>query len=116
MKMRIVALGACAALSMLPFGAFADRYDQGDAVLGGIIGGVVGGVLGATATRYPVYVAPAPVVVESYSRPVVVESYRRPVVVERYGPPVVVHQNRAHYRHHEYRHDRGRHKGHWDRH
>jgi hypothetical protein len=112
MKKRIVTLGVCAVLSILPFGAFADRYDRDDAVLGGIVGGVIGGILGATATRYPVYAAPAPVVVETYSRPVVVESYRRPVVVERYGPPVVVRKGHAHYRHHHHKHGRGRHKSH----
>jgi hypothetical protein len=79
MKKWIVALGACAALSTFPMGAFAHGYNAGDAALGGLIGGVVGGLIGAGGV--PVYVAPAPVVVAP-----------APVVVRRYGPPVVVYE------------------------
>jgi len=100
MKKWIAALSACAALSVLPAGAFAHGYDAGDAALGGFVGGVVGGLIGAGGV--PVYVAPAPVVVQP--APVVVERYYAPapVVVEPYGPPVVVH-------------DRGYHRG-WYKH
>ena len=112
MKKWIVALGACAALSTFPMGAFAHGYNAGDAALGGLIGGVVGGLIGAGGL--PVYVAPAPVVVAP--APVVVERYApAPVVIKRYGPPVVVYETgprrhghkgwhkrgwRDHYRHH----------------
>jgi hypothetical protein len=92
MKRCIVALGACAALSTFPMGAFAHGYDAGGAALGGLIGGVVGGLIGAGGipvyvTPVPVVVAPAPVVVERYApAPVVIESYGRPVVVHEAGP------------------------------
>jgi hypothetical protein len=91
MKEWIVALGTFAALSTLPMGAFADHYDEADAVLGGIVGGVIGGLLGAAIPSYPVYEEPAPVIVERYAPlPVVIERYAPPpVVVNRYTPPPV---------------------------
>jgi hypothetical protein len=79
MKKWIAALGACAALSALPTGAFAHGYDAGDAALGGFVGGVVSGLIGSGAA--PVYVEPAPVVVTP--APVVVPA-PAPVVVEPY--------------------------------
>jgi hypothetical protein len=83
MKRWIIALGTCATLSTLPLHAFAHGNDGGAAVLGGIVGGVVGGLIGSGAAPFPVYAAPAPVVVERYAP--------EPVVIERYAPaPVIV--------------------------
>jgi hypothetical protein len=115
MKKWLVAIGACAALSIAPMGVFAHGgYDAGDAALGGLIGGVVGGLIGSGAA--PVYVAPAPapMVVERYAPPpVVVERYQpAPVFVERYAPPPVVVERRGYYRDgHRHWHDRD-----WRRH
>jgi hypothetical protein len=107
MQKWIVTLGTCAALSALPMGALAHGYDAGDAALGGLVGGVVGGLIGSVIAPYPVYAAPAPVVVERYvPPPVVVEEYApAPVVVERYGPPVVLYGPRTRYWHRHHRHD-----------
>ena len=104
MKKWILALGACAALSTLPMGAFAHGYwyNAGDAALGGLVGSVVGGLIGSGIAPYPAYVAPAPVIVEPYytPAPVVIERYA-PVVVAPYGPPAVYYRggNRGWYRH-----------------
>jgi hypothetical protein len=107
MKKWIAALGACAALSTLPMGAFA-HDNVGNAALGGLIGGVVGGLIGAGGV--PVYVAPAPVVVAP--APVVVERYApAPVVIERYPRPVVVHEVGPRWHGHKEWH-----KGGWRRH
>ncbi len=77
----IIALGTNVALVTLPIHAFAQGHDEGAAVLGGIVGGVVGGLLASGIAPYPVYVAPAPVVVEPYApAPVIVErTYPAPV-------------------------------------
>jgi hypothetical protein len=78
MKMRIVALSACMALSAVPTHALAHGYygyDAGDAALGGLVGGIVGGLIGSVIEPYPVYVRPAPVIVEPYG----------------YGPPPAVY-------------------------
>jgi hypothetical protein len=106
MKKWIAALGACAALSALPTGAFAHGYDAGDAALGGFVGGVVGGLIGSGGV--PVYVAPAPVVVAP-ARPVVVE---RPVYYR--GGDRGWHGHKKWYKHrrhghHRHHHDRHRH-------
>ena len=111
MKKWIAALGACAALSTLPVGAFAHGHDAGDAALGGLVGGVVGGLIGSAAA--PVYAAP---VMVTPAAPVVVERYApAPVVVEPYGSPAVVYGARpgyyySHgryypYHHHHHYHD-----------
>lgn len=78
MKRWIIALGTGVALSTLPIHAFAYGHDQGAAVLGGIVGGVVGGLMASGAAPFPVYVAPAPVVVERYAP--------APIIVERVYP------------------------------
>jgi hypothetical protein len=102
MRRRIVALGVCAVLATLPLQAQADRYHGVDPFVGGVVGGVVGGLIGSAIAPRPVYVAPAPVVVQRYApAPVVVERYPPvvvdrypappPVVVRRYGPPAVVY-------------------------
>jgi hypothetical protein len=108
MRKWLAALGACAALSTLPVGAFAHGYDAGDAALGGFVGGVVGGLIGSGAA--PVYVAPAPVVVAP-ARPVVVERYYAPapVVVER---PIYYRGGDRGWHRGWYKH--GRHHHHWD--
>jgi len=104
MKKWIIAAGTCAALSVLPMSAVAGGYHGGDAVVGGIVGGVVGGIIGSAINPYPVYVAPAPVVVEPYGPP---------VVVERYAPPVVVYEAPYYRRHHHYWRDR-HYRRYWD--
>jgi hypothetical protein len=86
MKKWIVALGACVALATTPMSVLANGYDAGNAALGG----------------FPVYVAPAPVVVEPYYAPA-------PVVVEPYSAPVVIYGARSPYynwhgRHNPYYH------------
>jgi hypothetical protein len=102
MKRWIVAIGACVALTTVSTQASAHGYDAGNAVVGGLVGGVVGGLIGSAVAPPPVYVAPAPVVVERYApapvvvqpyapAPVVVEQYPAPVVVRRHGPPAVVY-------------------------
>jgi len=117
MKRLMVALGACAALSTLPMGAFAHGYEAGDAALGGLIGGVVGGLIGTTIVPAPVVVeryAPAPVVVERYDAPVVIERYApAPIVVERAEPTVVYYQ-RGYGGWHGHKRDKHRwHQRHW---
>jgi len=107
MRKWILAIGACAALSTLPAGAFAHGYDAGDAALGGLVGGVVGGLIGSTIAPYPytVYAAPAPVVVPRYEP--------APVVVAPYGPPVVYYRGGYRAWHGHDRREHRWHRRHW---
>jgi hypothetical protein len=107
MRKWILAIGACAALSTLPVGAFAHGYDAGDAALGGLVGGVVGGLIGSTIAPYPytVYAAPTPVIVQRYEP--------APVVVAPYGPPVARYRGGYRGWHGHDRREHRRHRRHW---
>lgn len=61
--------------------AAAHGYYGGEAALGGFVGGIVGGLIASGIAPYPVYVAPAPVIVEPYApAPLVVTPYRPPML------------------------------------
>jgi hypothetical protein len=112
MKKSMATLSVCAFLCALPMGAFPHGYDSGDAALGGLVGGVVGGLIGSGVVPAPVYVAPAPIVVEPYApAPVVVERYAPAPVVVAPAPPPVVYDRDGYrgWRAHEWREHH-----HWD--